>query len=94
MAYLPPEEYPLWKACLARGAVNEEVATTVGRHLAAIHNAFSMSGTAPHDFDTGTAFHALRIEPYLLATSRAHPDLAATLRTCRRTERTRLTVAW
>ena len=45
------------------------------------------------DFDTGPAFHALRLEPYLLATARVHRDLAPTLESlAERTATTKLTV--
>jgi aminoglycoside phosphotransferase (APT) family kinase protein len=93
MEYLPPTEYPLWKGCLARGVVSEETASTVGRQLGAIHSEFARSSEAPRVFDTGAAFHALRIEPYLLATARVHADLADALEgLAARTERTHRTV--
>ena len=64
-----------------------ETAATVGRQLASIHAAFAKSPTAAVEFDTGASFHALRIEPYLLATARAHPDLASILEIARRANR-------
>ena len=79
MEYLPPDRHELWKTQLARGCVIPETAATVGRQLASIHAAFAKSPAAADDFDTGASFHALRIEPYLLATARAHPDLAPIL---------------
>jgi aminoglycoside phosphotransferase (APT) family kinase protein len=93
MEFLPPERFELWKAQLARGFVVPETAATVGRHLASIHSAFARSPTAATEFDTGASFHALRIEPYLLATARAHPDLSATLEAlAERTANTKRTV--
>ena len=93
MEYLPPDRYEPWKAQLARGCVIPETAATVGRQLASIHAAFARSGTAAVDFDTDTSFHDLRIEPYLLATARAHPDLASVLEAlAERTAQTKLTV--
>jgi enolase len=79
MEYLPPDRHELWKSQLARGCVIPETAATVGRQLASIHAAFAKSPTAADEFDTGASFHALRIEPYLLATARAHPELAPVL---------------
>jgi aminoglycoside phosphotransferase (APT) family kinase protein len=79
MEYLPPSEYEPWKAALARGVVSLDTAAAVGRWLAFTHAAFARSATAAADFQTDTAFHALRLEPYLLATARAHPDLAGIL---------------
>jgi enolase len=93
MEYLPPSEYELWKPRLARGEVNSETAAQVGRTLAAIHSSFARSSTAAGDFDTGPAFHALRLEPYLLATARMHTDLAPSLEAlAERTASTRTTV--
>jgi len=93
MEYLSPDRHELWKAQLARGCVIPETAATVGRRLASIHAAFAKSPAAPDEFDTGASFHALRIEPYLLATARVHPDLASILGSlAERTERTKLTV--
>jgi aminoglycoside phosphotransferase (APT) family kinase protein len=93
MEFLPPERFELWKAQLARGCVVPETAASVGRHLASIHSAFAKSPTAATEFDTGASFHALRIEPYLLATARAHPDLSVTLEAlAERTARTKRTV--
>ena len=93
MEYLPPDRYEPWKAQLARGCVIPETASTVGRQLASIHAAFARSGTAAVDFDTDASFHDLRIEPYLLATARAHPDLAPVLEAlAERTAQTKLTV--
>ena len=93
MEYLPPDRHELWKAQLARGCVAPATAATVGRRLAFTHAAFAKSPTSPAEFDTGASFHALRIEPYLLATARVHGDLASTLEAlAQRTERTKLTV--
>ncbi len=79
MEYLPPSDYEPWKAKLARGDVSVETAARVGQQLAAIHSSFARSPTAATDFDTGAAFHSLRLEPYLLATARVHRDLAPVL---------------
>jgi len=93
MEYLPPSEYEPWKARLARGDVSIETAARVGRQLASIHSSFARAATAAADFDTGPAFHSLRLEPYLLATARVHTDLAATLESlAERTASTKKTV--
>ena len=77
MAYLPPERYPIWKALLRDGAIEPATAERVGAVLGQIHAA-----TADHDpiaarFRTDEIFYAIRLEPYLVATAKAHPDLAA-----------------
>jgi aminoglycoside phosphotransferase (APT) family kinase protein len=93
MEYLPPSDYELWKARLARGDVNWDTAAHVGRQIAAIHSSFARSKTAAADFDTDVLFHALRLEPYLLATARVHRDLAPVLESlAERTASTKRTV--
>ena len=93
MEYLPPGDYELWKARLARGVVHLETAALVGRQLAAIHSTFAASPTAPRQFANDGAFRALRLEPYLLATARVHADVGAALEALAdRTARTKLSV--
>jgi aminoglycoside phosphotransferase (APT) family kinase protein len=93
MEYLPPEVYQSWKARLARGLVSAETAADVGRRLARVHSRFARLQTAPSEFDTGAAFHTLRLEPYLIATARAHPDAATALEAlAEQTARTQTTV--
>ncbi|HEY0887505.1 MAG TPA: phosphotransferase [Ramlibacter sp.] len=80
MEFLPPERYPLWKRRLLDGQVDAGTATQVGRLLAAIHNATAGRPEVARTFDCEANFHALRLEPYLLATAERHPDLAPLLR--------------
>jgi aminoglycoside phosphotransferase (APT) family kinase protein len=54
-------------------------AAEVGRRIAAIHAHAAAQPDLAADFPTDEIFHAIRLEPYLLATARAHPDLAAVL---------------
>jgi fructosamine-3-kinase len=77
MQYLPPSAYEGWKGQLSRGQVKPSTAAEIGGRLVRIHSAFARVPSAPADFSTDAIFHALRIEPYLLATARAHPDLAS-----------------
>jgi len=79
MEWLPPERYPVWKAQLAGGVLDPAAAARIGDVLGRIH-----AGTADREdiatrFPTGDLFHAIRLEPYLLATARAQPALAARL---------------
>ncbi len=79
MAFLSPEDHPVWKVLLRDGHADAGFAAEVGRRIAAIHgNAAAQPGLAAA-FPTDEIFHAIRLEPYLLATARAHPDLAAVL---------------
>lgn len=79
MEFLPPERYPLWKRQLLDGQVDAGTAAQVGRLLAAIHNATAGRPEVARTFDCEPNFHALRLEPYLLATAARHPDLAPVL---------------
>jgi len=76
MAYLPPERYPLWKAQLRDGNASAAFAGEVAAALAAIHAATAGAAAIAARFATDASFHAIRLEPYLEATARAHPSVA------------------
>ena len=80
MAYLDPSEYPVWKAQLREGRADSSFAAQVGATLATIHRATAGDGDIQARFASDTIFHAIRLEPYLIAAGKRHPDLAATLR--------------
>ena len=79
MAYLPPEDHPVWKARLRDGHADPDFAAEVARRLALIHAASARDPSCAAAFPTDEIFHAIRLEPYLVATARAHPDLAPAL---------------
>jgi tRNA A-37 threonylcarbamoyl transferase component Bud32 len=79
MEYLPPEQYPVWKTELIAGRVDLRAARQVGDLVGRIHAASAADPSIPGRFATDGNFVALRIEPYLRATSKAHPDLRHTL---------------
>jgi aminoglycoside phosphotransferase (APT) family kinase protein len=68
-------DYPLWKAELAEGRANREFAAKVGSSLARIHAATAGDSACAAKFDTDKNFHAIRLEPYLLAAGKKHPSL-------------------
>lgn len=76
MAYLPPEHYPMWKTQLLQGDVRVATAAAVGELLGTLHAASAGDAALATEFATDDNFHALRIEPYLLATAAAHPGLS------------------
>jgi aminoglycoside phosphotransferase (APT) family kinase protein len=78
--YLAPDEAPLWKGRLMRGDVDERFAEAVGHALGRIHAATAGDEAVARRFRSDALFHALRIDPYLLATAKKYPDLAPTLR--------------
>ncbi|MFF3849488.1 phosphotransferase family protein [Streptomyces sp. NPDC002328] len=93
MAYLPPDRHPMWKAQLLNGEVATETAEAVGELLGALHAASASDPALAAEFATDDNFHALRIEPYLLATAAAHPALGDVLQDlAARTAATRLTL--
>lgn len=80
MAYLPAGHYPMWKSQLLAGEVEVKTAAALGEMLGALHAASAGDPALAAEFATDDNFHALRIEPYLLATAAAHPGLADILR--------------
>jgi aminoglycoside phosphotransferase (APT) family kinase protein len=91
MAYLDPAAYPVWKDQLHDGLADPETAAAVGARLALIHGATAGDDDIAQTFATDENFFAIRLEPYLVATSRAHPDLApAFAALIEHTRRTRL----
>ncbi|HEY1723506.1 MAG TPA: aminoglycoside phosphotransferase family protein [Magnetospirillaceae bacterium] len=78
MPYLTPDKHPVWKALLRDGKARHEVADQVGAALVRIHAATADDRTIAARFANDETFYAIRLEPYLVATGRAHPDLAPT----------------
>jgi aminoglycoside phosphotransferase (APT) family kinase protein len=66
---------PVWKELLRQGKADPGFAAQVGRTLAAIHSATAGRADVAQRFATDEIFHAIRLEPYLVSTGRAHPDL-------------------
>ncbi len=79
MEFLDGVRYPLWKNELREGRADPLFARQVGERLARIHAATENDAGVARQFATDASFHAIRLEPYLLATARAHPDVAARL---------------
>jgi len=91
MPYLDPADHRLWKAELASGRAEPAVAAAVGARLVRLHLATAIDARIAARFATDAIFHAIRLEPYFLATGRRHPDLAPALeRLARRTAGTKL----
>lgn len=80
MDWLDPHRYPVWKAQLRDGQIDAETASRVGDVLGRIHVATAGDSDVSARFDNDALFAAIRLEPYLLATAQAHPDLGDTLR--------------
>lgn len=74
MEYLEPAVYRLWKAALMEGQADVGTAEAVARVLAQIHAGSAGDDDVARRFDTDETFYAIRLEPYLEATGRAHPE--------------------
>ena len=84
-------QHPLWKAELAGGRTDRKFAAMVGSRLALIHATTAGDSKCASTFDTDANFHAIRLEPYLLAAGRVHVALEPQLRALsERTLRTKL----
>ena len=77
MEFLDPARHKLWKSELRDGRPDPAFAAAVGARLATIHAASAGRADVAAMFPTDDIFYAIRLEPYLVATGRAHPDLAA-----------------
>jgi aminoglycoside phosphotransferase (APT) family kinase protein len=91
MTYLDPARHRLWKADLQQGHADPDVARAVGNRLVRIHAASANDPDVATAFATDHIFHDIRLEPYLVASARAHPDradaLQALVETTARTKR-------
>ncbi len=93
MPYFDPASHPVWKARLLAGDVDPDFAARVGGRIATIHAAAAGDPSLAAAFATDSLFEAIRLEPYLRATAKAHPDLASRLEgLADRTAATRLTL--
>ncbi len=79
MRYLDPVDYPLWKQQLSESIAETATAAAVGQRLVRIHGATAGDPEVASRFATDETFFAIRLEPYLLATARAHPELSNAL---------------
>src|SRR5438105_744975 len=80
MEYLDPALFPVWKDQLFDGQADLATAEAVASRLVMIHNATAGDAQIGRLFGSDEDFTAIRLEPYLLATAQAHPDLAAPLK--------------
>jgi aminoglycoside phosphotransferase (APT) family kinase protein len=77
MDYLP--HHALWKQQLRDGQAETGIAQAVGRTLGRIHAYSAARPALAPEFGSQGIFFDIRLEPYLLATAAAHPDLAPQL---------------
>jgi len=77
MQYL---DLPVWKERLRQGDADPAFAAKVGAALAGIHAATAGRDDMAKRFPTDEIFYAIRLEPYLVATAKKHPDLEKQLK--------------
>ncbi|NIV75652.1 MAG: phosphotransferase [Gammaproteobacteria bacterium] len=80
MRFLDPATHPVWKHLLRDGVADPATAAAVGERMGRVHAATAGDADIARRFRTDRIFHALRLEPYLLATARVHPGCADALR--------------
>ena len=73
-------DLPLWKNLLRQGNARAAFAAQVGARLAAIHAGTAGREELARRFPTDAIFHAIRLEPYLLATAEKHHDVSFALK--------------
>ena len=79
MDYLEPELFPNWKQQLMSGRVNSDTAMRVADTLVHIHAGTAGDRDIANRFPEDDLFHAIRLEPYFLATAKAQPALLPVL---------------
>jgi 5-methylthioribose kinase len=79
MSFLEPADHPVWKGELRAGRADPAFAAKLGATMATIHRATSGDAGVATRFANDDVFQAIRLEPYIEATARAHPDLAGPL---------------
>ena len=93
MSYFDEKSHPVWKSLLMRGEVDVATANAVGDRLGTIHAATARNDAIARAFPTDDLFHALRPEPYLLASAQRRPEVAdALIALAARTESIHLTL--
>ncbi|UYO93445.1 phosphotransferase family protein [Pollutimonas sp. M17] len=80
MEFLDGDTHPVWKSQLLAGVADAGTARRVAELLGLLHAASTRSPSLPQRFRTDDIFYSIRLEPYLVATAEAHPDLSSELR--------------
>lgn len=79
MEFLDGAHYPIWKARLRDGEISSDIAAGVGQRMAAIHGKTAGNTEIALRFSTDHIFFPIRLEPYLSATAKKHPECAERL---------------
>lgn len=79
MDFLDGALYPVWKALLLQGRIETATAEQVASTLARLHGCSAGNAALREQFATDDIFYPIRLEPYLIETSRKHPQLRVML---------------
>ena len=79
MEFLDGAQYPVWKTQLLQGRIELATAEQVAGTLARLHSCSAGSAALREQFATDDIFYPIRLEPYLIETSRKHPQVRAAL---------------
>ncbi len=74
MQWFPSSDYQLWKKKLLANITLEEDALRVSKVLGKVHYSFLNDKKIEKTFLNDKTFHDIRIEPYLLFTSKSYPS--------------------
>lgn len=75
-AFLPAQDYPLWKTQLKAGDASTEFTSQVAHFLVDLYKLTCGQDSIQQQFYAPDMIHALRLSPYFLATAEKHPDCA------------------
>ena len=79
MAYLPAEQFPVWKQQLMQGNIHPQTAQQVAQTLVTLHATSARDQALLNRFDHDDDFVAIRLSPYFLHTAEKHAECAAAL---------------
>jgi aminoglycoside phosphotransferase (APT) family kinase protein len=79
MDWLDPGSHPVWKQELREGRIDAAFAARVGELIVTVHRHTASRPALAAAFAHDANFHALRLDPYLAAAARVHPDRADAL---------------
>lgn len=74
-----PESWRNWKTVLLSGEADEDIASKLGRVLAAWHTNTNGSQEIERQFNDIEAFEQLRVDPYYRTVMKRRPEVAATV---------------
>ncbi len=75
LEFFDPAAWTQYKALLMRGGTRPAIGRELGELLARLHRASAARPALADEFDNADLFHALRLEPFFIATIERNPEL-------------------